>query len=97
MRSLGFSSRLSIQSNHEQGAHVIDESDLKNIQPKTPSGVSSQSQVQSGIPIPKAGRIKLFSPDDWEEFVEEWASSLTMVYVKVRRFGGAGDLGVDIA
>ncbi len=86
-----------LRSNHEQGAHVIAESDLEEIQPKTPSGVSSQSQVQSGVPIPKAGRIKLFSPDEWEEFIEEWASSLAAVYVKVRRFGGAGDLGVDIA
>lgn len=76
---------------------MIAESDLKEIQPKTPSDVSSQSQVQSGVPIPKAGRIKLFSPDEWEEFIEEWASSLATVYVKVRRFGGAGDLGVDIA
>lgn len=76
---------------------MIAESDLEEIQPRTPSGVSSQSQAQSGIPIPKAGRIKLFSPDDWEEFIEEWASSLATVYVKVRRFGGACDLGVDIA
>lgn len=76
---------------------MIAESDLEEIQPKTPSGVSSHSQVQSGVPIPKASRIKLFSPDDWEGFIEEWASSLATVYKKVRRFGGAGDLGVDIA
>lgn len=96
--TLGTPPRLMLlRSNHEQGAHVIAESDLEEIQPKTPSGVPSQPQVQSGIPIPKASRIKLFSPDDWEEFIEEWASSLAMVYVKVRRFGGAGDLGVDIA
>jgi len=86
-----------LRSNHEQGAHVIAESDLEEIQPKTPNCTSSQAQVQSGVPIPKAGRIKLFSPDDWEEFIEEWASSLATVYIKVRRFGGAGDLGVDIA
>ena len=42
-------------------------------------------------------RVRTFSPDDWEEFVEEWATSLDGSYKKVRRFGGAGDLGVDIA
>ena len=42
-------------------------------------------------------RVRLFSPDDWEEFTEEWASSLKKDYAKVRRFGGSGDLGVDIA
>jgi hypothetical protein len=82
--------------NYEQGAHVISESDLKEIQPKTPSG-ASPSQVHSGTPIPKAKRITIFSPDEWEEFIEEWASSLGATYLKVRRFGGAGDLGVDIA
>lgn len=42
-------------------------------------------------------RVRSFSPDEWEEFVEEWASSLKSEYPKVRRFGGSGDLGVDIA
>jgi hypothetical protein len=42
-------------------------------------------------------RVRGFSPDDWEEFIEEWASSLKGDYLKVRRFGGSGDLGVDIA
>ena len=76
---------------------MISDSDLKEIQPKALSVVPSPTQVQSGVPIPKAGRIKLFSPDEWEEFIEEWASSFGAVYAKVRRFGGAGDLGVDIA
>jgi hypothetical protein len=82
---------------HEQGAHVISESDLKEIQPKTPSHVSSLVHVHSGVPVPKAVRIRHFSSDEWEEFIEEWASALGIAYVKVRRFGGAGDLGVDIA
>lgn len=76
---------------------MISESDLKVIKPKTPSHVSSPSHVHSGVPVPKVVRIRNFSPDEWEEFVEEWASSLGVTYVKVRRFGGAGDLGVDIA
>lgn len=42
-------------------------------------------------------RIRTFSPDDWEDFIEEWSTSLSGAYTKVRRFGGSGDLGVDIA
>lgn len=76
---------------------MIPEDELKAIQPKTPSCAPSRSHVLSGVPIPKAMRVRLFSPDEWEEFTEEWASSLKSDYTKVRRFGGAGDLGVDIA
>ncbi|CAD7386122.1 ABC-three component system protein [Xanthomonas arboricola] len=76
---------------------MISESDLNKIQPKTARNVSSSSHVQSGVPVPKSVRIRHFSPDEWEEFIEEWASSLDSSYVKVRRFGGAGDLGVDIS
>jgi len=76
---------------------LISDADLKEIHPKTPTTVLSVSHVHTGVPIPEVMRVKLFSPDAWEEFVEEWASSLKNEYVKVRRFGGSGDLGVDIA
>jgi hypothetical protein len=76
---------------------VIPESDLNKILPKGPTAVPSSCAVHSGIPIPKSKRVTIFSPDEWEEFIEEWASSLQTGYRKVRRFGGAGDLGVDIA
>lgn len=76
---------------------MIPDADLKEIQPKARCGVPSPSHIQSGVPVPKAIRIRLFSPDDWEEFTEEWASSLKSDYAKVRRFGGSGDLGIDIA
>ena len=49
------------------------------------------------MPIPKVMRIRVFSPDDWEDFIEEWSTSLSGEYVRVRRFGGSGDLGVDVA
>lgn len=50
-----------------------------------------------GVPIPKVMRVRLFSPEEWEVFIEEWASALKGGYAKVRRLGAAGDLGVDIA
>jgi len=53
--------------------------------------------VHSGVPVPKAIRVKNFSPDEWEDFIEEWATNVGKSYVKARRFGGAGDCGVDVA
>jgi len=62
-----------------------------------PSAAPSSAHVHTGVSIPKAIRVKNFSPDEWEDFIEEWATSLESPYVKVRRFGGARDCGVDIA
>jgi hypothetical protein len=77
---------------------MISDADMKAVIPKVFSGAPSSAHVHSGIPVPKAIRVKNFSPDEWEQFIEEWASSLEgLPYVKVRRFGGAGDCGVDIA
>ena len=76
---------------------MIEDCDLKEIKPKPLASATSAEHVSSGVPIPKVMRIRTFSPDDWEDFIEEWSMSLTGAYVKVRRFGGSGDLGVDIA
>ena len=76
---------------------MISESEMKVIVPKEPTAVPSSAHVETGVPIPKAIRVRHFSPDEWEEFVEEWATTLEESYVKVRRFGGSGDCGVDIA
>lgn len=76
---------------------MINDKDLKEIKPKPPTCSASPDHVASGVPIPKVMRIQTFSPDDWEDFIEEWSTSLSGTYCKVRRFGGSGDLGVDIA
>jgi hypothetical protein len=76
---------------------LIEDSDLKEIKPKPGNCSASPEHVISGVPIPKVMRIRTFSPDDWEDFIEEWSTSLSGAYLKVRRFGGSGDLGVDIA
>jgi len=36
------------------------------------------------------------SPEQWEEFIEEWAHSLETEYLAVRRLAGAGDQGCDV-
>lgn len=73
---------------------MISESDLKPIVIKTASTIATAAQVDAGLPIPKGVRVRTFSPEAWEEFVEEWASTLDSKYPKVRRFGGAGDMGI---
>lgn len=34
------------------------------------------TQVAVGVPIPKAIRVRSLSPHEWEEFIEEWATTL---------------------
>lgn len=75
---------------------MVKNSDFKAIVPKEIAHAASADHVQAGLPIPKAARVQIFSPDDWEGFTEEWASSL-MGYAIVRRFAGSGDMGLDVA
>jgi len=52
--------------------------------------------VASGLPVHPVDRVRLFSPDQWERFVQEWADSLRDEYELVERCGGAGDMGRDV-
>jgi hypothetical protein len=53
--------------------------------------------VAAGPPVPPAHRIYFYSSGDWEEFIKEWALGLEETYVQVKRLGGAGDQGIDVA
>ena len=75
---------------------MIDSDQFRNIEPKKPTAVYTSNHVISGIPIPKTKRVELFSADEWEEFTEEWASSLKPDYNRVVRFAGSGDKGMDV-
>ncbi|KYO50489.1 hypothetical protein PJ900_21460 [Tistrella mobilis] len=75
---------------------MITDTDLIEIKPRQPLTTATADHAQSGLPLPKPARVRMFSPEEWEEFIEEWATSLGCAYVKVRRFGGSGDMGVDI-
>lgn len=63
-----------------------------------PSGDSSSSVVGIGgiRPTPKQ-LIHFYSPDEWEEFVLEYAIGLEQSYEQVKRIGGSNDRGADIA
>lgn len=60
----------------------------------------SQAVVQVtlvGAPVSAKARIAFYSSDEWEEFIYEWAHGLEQSYVQIKRFGGPGDKGADIA
>ncbi len=74
----------------------MDDKYFKELRPSPQKGLYSSEHVVSGISMPKTKRIESFSPDEWEEFTEEYAYSLIESYQKVLRFGGAGDKGLDV-
>jgi hypothetical protein len=66
--------------------------------PATPHSTVTADQVAHGPSIPPQQRILLYSPAEWEEFIQEWAHfSLKGEYTQVQRFAGAGDRGIDVA
>lgn len=81
---------------HEHLRKIMNQEDFKELSPNPQKGLYSSEHVISGIPIPKAKRVQLFGADEWEEFTEEWASSLENLYRCVKRFAGAGDKGLDV-
>ncbi len=75
---------------------MVEKGMLRDLVPKPETDCYSAEHVVSGIPIPKPRRVELFSPNAWEEFTEEWASSKKADYAKISRFAGAGDMGLDV-
>jgi hypothetical protein len=59
------------------------------------SGADKPTQAGSGMNFPVAKLIELLEPAQWEEFTEEWATSLKS-YKGVERWSGPGDMGRDI-
>ncbi|MFJ6610028.1 ABC-three component system protein [Streptomyces sp. NPDC091289] len=51
----------------------------------------------AGRLMPAKQVLYVFSPDEWEEFVYEWARALEEPYVNVEILGGANDGGIDVA
>jgi hypothetical protein len=64
--------------------------------PKTDRPMCS-ARVVIGRVIPPQQQILLFSADDWEAFIEEWAHHQRTIYQKVTRLSGSKDMGIDIA
>lgn len=73
--------------------------DWKDIEePPKPGTALMAALATSGPAIPPQQRLLIYSPDEWEDFVEEWGFyCLKKAYLKVQRFSGAGDMGIDVA
>ena len=66
--------------------------------PITASAPITADQALSGPRIPPQQQIILYSAEQWEIFVQEWAHfCLKSKYTKVQRASGAGDRGIDVA
>lgn len=70
---------------------------MRDLQPPTPPTVLTATQAEQGTRIAPRKVIQTYDSADWEVFIEEWATGLSPTYVSVRRFGGSGDRGVDVA
>ncbi|MUL67092.1 hypothetical protein BOO86_21645 [Mycobacterium sp. CBMA 234] len=51
----------------------------------------------AGPAVSPQARISWYDDEEWERFVEEWVHALKRGYAQIKRFGGAGDRGADIA
>lgn len=77
---------------------MVADEDMMPLSLRTLSKSPSTDHIINGIPIPKQMRLKNSSPDEWEAFVEEWASAgISNSYKLIRRHSGAGDMGIDVA
>ena len=63
-----------------------------------PSSVGrlTNQQILLGQQHEPSAIIKIYSPDEWEEFIREWVEGLRSRYREVRRASGAGDKGRDV-
>lgn len=62
-----------------------------------PSYVLTHQDIVFGQAIDPVKRMNIFSPDDFEDFIELWVTeSLEIQYKKVVKCGGAGDMGRDV-
>lgn len=67
-------------------------------EPPKPTAVVTAAQVMHGTLIPPQQQLLIYSPDQWEDFVQEWLHyCLKKTYKQVQRFTGAGDMGIDVA
>jgi len=54
-------------------------------------------QALHGEPIPPAARVRLMAPTEFELLVKEWVKTCSKKYFGHEHFGGAGDMGRDVA
>lgn len=76
---------------------TMDTIDVRDLQLPQGTNVLSAHRAENGPRLAPRKVIQTYDPDEWEIFIEEWAAGLGSNYVRVQRFGGSGDRGVDVA
>lgn len=69
------------------------------ILPETPKsiGLLTNQDILFGTPIPAIDKLKIVSPNEYEDIIREWiAGYCQKKYVGVRKVGGANDKGRDV-
>jgi hypothetical protein len=67
-------------------------------EPSMPTTAVTAAQATHGPLILPQQQLLIYSPEQWEGFVQEWLHyCLKKSYKQVQRFTGAGDLGIDVA
>ncbi|WP_263118395.1 ABC-three component system protein [Cellulomonas sp. RIT-PI-Y] len=69
----------------------------RDLAPPVPDTALTAARSERGPRLAARKVIQTYDADEWEVFIEEWAISLEPTYAQVRRFGGPGDRGVDVA
>lgn len=59
--------------------------------------IAGPSLTLTGPSVPPAQHIYFYASDEWEEFIKEWAQGLEQGYFQIKRLGGPGDQGIDVA
>ena len=75
----------------EEGAEVV-----RSVAPPTPTGRLTNQQILLGQKHEPIEIIKIYSAEEWEQFIREWVEGLSERYKEVRRASGAGDRGRDV-
>jgi hypothetical protein len=74
-----------------------DQDDFEDLKVPDTKAAYSWKHVEVGLPVSKTVRLRNFSPDEFEQFVQEWLTTLPSQYDSVKKSSGAGDKGIDVA
>lgn len=73
--------------------------EFETVEPMAPpslTGKLTNQQILLGKKHDPIEIIKIYTEDEWEQFIREWAEGLGGRYAEVRRASGAGDKGRDV-
>lgn len=54
------------------------------------------AHAKTGMAFEPALLVSLYSPDQWERFIEEWLQAFKNDFAMIRRLSGPGDRGLDV-